>query len=70
MQIGSIKIARSRTQLKTAQPVCIANVFTHLVRSEVRLDQLTAGFEPHANISKKRNTTVHMVTRMMRVQLT
>ena len=66
---GSIKIAMSKIQLKTAQPVCIPNVSTQAVRNDFRLDQLAAGVAPHAKISKQRNIKVHRVTRTISVQL-
>ena len=66
---GSIKIARSKTQLKTAQPVCIPNVSAQVVRNDSRFDQLAAGVVLHAKISTKRKITVHKVTRTISVQL-
>lgn len=48
---GSIKIARSMTQLNAAQPVCKAKVSVHLVRRDSKLSQLAAGVVPHANTS-------------------
>lgn len=63
-----MKIARSSTQLKTAQPVCIPNVSIHAFLNEPQLSQLAAGVAPHANMSKKRKTTVQSVTRIISIQ--
>ena len=66
---GSIKMARSRTQLTTAQEVCRANVSMHMVRSDSKLSQLADGLAPHAKISRNRKATVQRVTNVMRIQL-
>jgi acid phosphatase class B len=69
MTSGSMKMARSRTQLTTAQAVCKANVSIHLVRSDSKLSQLAEGVVPQARISRRRNATVQRVTKTMSVQL-